>query len=116
MLAKIKTFLRNFGRNAVADPVGTGKGIIQLSGAVATMYAMATGKVPVNELSLGTTGALAASGLHAIGSDSTAAVVLATTDRAQQVLSHYDAIHAELAAAQAVIEAVNSGKLSEKKP
>lgn len=116
MLAKIKNFLSNFFRNAVTDPVGTGKGLIQISGGAATVYGMATGKVPVNELSIGAASAMTAAGLHAIGSDSTAAAVLTGNARVQQVFYHYEAIHAELAAAQAVIEAVNSGKLQEKKP
>jgi len=69
MKRKTRTFFRNFLSNLSADPVSTAKGIVQLAGAVATVYGMTTGKVPVNELSLSATSAMTASGLHALGSN-----------------------------------------------
>jgi hypothetical protein len=61
-------FFRNFFANLKADPVSTGKGAVYLAAAAGIGYGMATGAIPVNELSLGTAGSLATGGVHALGS------------------------------------------------
>jgi ABC-type uncharacterized transport system permease subunit len=71
MSSRVGNFFTAFFHNMQADPVSTYKGLVQLASASAACYGMATGTVPVNQLSIGTTTALLASGLHAIGTDST---------------------------------------------
>lgn len=106
MFTKIAAFFRSFFTNAKSDPVSTSKGIVQLAAAGATAYGMATGKVPVNEMTVGFATATTASGLHAIGSDTAAAAVVNT---AQSVAERYQTIKADVATAQAVIDAASNG-------
>lgn len=120
MFTKIAAFFRNFFVNAAADPVSTGKGAVQLAAAGATAYAMATGKLPVNEVSVGFVTAASASGLHAIGSNTAAtkveqtgqeitATVQAFESQAAMVSNLYQSIHKEVTSAQAAITAAQSG-------
>lgn len=116
MFGKILSFFRNFFTSAKNDPVSTGKGIVQLAAGGAAVYGMATGKVPVNQMTVGFATASAASGLHAIGSDNTATTieqagqaVQAVATQAETVNSLYQGIRQEVEAAQAVLDTASKG-------
>ena len=119
MFAKITAFFKNFFRNAAADPVSTGKGAVQIAAGGAAVYGMATGKVPVNEMTVGFVTATTASGLHAIGSDTAAAKVdqvSATLTELAPVIKqgltvaeHYEEIRKQAGNATAVLAAVSEG-------
>lgn len=106
MFAKIAAFFRSFFTNAAADPVSTGKGLIQLATAGGVAYSLATGKLAPDATNVGYITAATASGLHAIGSNNAAAAVVNT---AQSVAERYQSIKADVATAQAVINAASNG-------
>ncbi len=110
------SFFRNFGHNFKADPASSLKGIVSLAAAGATAYGMVTGKVPVNELSLGAASAMATSGIHALGSDTVAAPLLEgvtltsilaeVVPRLPTVAEHYEAIRQEGGEAAATLATI----------
>jgi len=70
--------------------MSTGKGVVQLASAGVAVYGMATGTVPVNEATIMFTGAMATSGIHAIGSDTSK--VEAVTQKAINVVNVVDQV------------------------
>ena len=121
MWGKIGTFFSSFFKNIAADPVSSLKGVVSLAGAAATCYGMATGAVPVNELSIGAASALATNGIHALGTNNItgqtapAATKLeaavqtagALTPTALSISDHYQAISQEAGKAQATLSALS---------
>lgn len=74
MWAKIKSFFSNFFGNVKADPMSSLKGAAQLAAAGATCYGMATGVVPMAPTAIGTAAAFTASGIHALGTNTTTGI------------------------------------------
>ncbi len=121
MWGKIGTFFSSFFKNIAADPVSSLKGVVSLAGAAATCYGMATGAVPVNELSIGAASALTTNGIHALGTNNItgqtapAATKLeeavqtagALTPTALSISDHYQAISQEAGKAQATLSALS---------
>ena len=121
MWGKIGTFFSSFFKNIAADPVSSLKGVVSLAGAAATCYGMATGAVPVNELSIGADSALTTNGIHALGTNNItgqtapAATKLeeavqtagALTPTALSISDHYQAISQEAGKAQATLSALS---------
>jgi hypothetical protein len=107
MFAKFAAFVRNFFRSAKADPVSTGKGIVQVAAGTAISVAVAKGQLPANELTTGSATALITSGLHAIGTD--AAAITGPIVQAQAVAEHYKEIKRQQGEAAAVLNAVAEG-------
>ena len=121
MWGKIGTFFSSFFKNIAADPVSSLKGVVSLAGAAATSYGMATGAVPVNELSIGAASALTTNGIHALGTNNItgqtapAATKLeeavqtagALTPTALSISDHYQAISQEAGKAQATLSALS---------
>ena len=119
MWDKIKGFFGSFFHNIVADPVSTAKGVVQLAAAGAACYGMVTGVVPVNQVSTGFAAAAAASGLHALGTDTTTGTTApaivkaeeliqtaaAVTPQALTIADHYQAIKDQAGQAQAILNA-----------
>lgn len=116
-MSKFSSFFSNFGKNVKADPLSSIKGLVSLVAAGAVGYGMATGKVPVNQLSLGTISALATSGVHALGtgpagSDPAATAVISTLETVTAIApatltiaDHYEEIRKESDKATAVLAA-----------
>lgn len=119
MFSKIGSWFKSFFGNIAADPVSSLKGIVSLAAAGATCYGMATGTVPINQLSIGAASALTTHGLHALGTDATTgktdAVIDAAIQAAQMAASaaptvmtitdHYNAIKDQTGQAQAILAA-----------
>ena len=118
MWSKIKSFFSSFFHNVAADPVGSAKGIVQLGAAGAACYGMATGVVPV-EVGAPMAASFAASGLHALGTDTATGATAPAITQTEQIIQtaaaavpqaltivdHYKAIQEQTGQAQAVLAA-----------
>lgn len=104
MWSKIKAFFSGFFHNAASDPVNTAKGIVQIAAAAGTVYAISTGALPV-QAGVPLASALAVSGLHAVGTDTTTGVTAPAEQKA------IDTITAVSAAAPAALSLVDQVKV-----
>lgn len=120
MFAKIAAFFRSFFTNAAADPVSTGKGLVQLATAGGVAYSLATGKLAPDATNVGFVTAATASGLHAIGSNTAAvkveqtgqeisATIQTVESQAAQISNLYQTLHQEVTNAQEAIAAAQTG-------
>jgi len=87
MFKKLAAFFKGFFGNVKADPVSTTKGVVQLAAAGATAYGMATGTVPVTELTTGFVAATAASGIHALGTNTATGVTQPEAVKAAEAIT-----------------------------
>lgn len=89
MFKKIGAFFASFFQNIAADPVSSAKGLTQLASAGSACYCMAIGTVPINQLSIMAAIALAASGIHALGTNLTGVTLpaVATAETALEEVS-----------------------------
>jgi hypothetical protein len=117
MWSKIKGFFGSFFHNIVADPASSAKGVVQLAAAGAACYGMATGVVPIN-VGAPMAASFAASGVHALGTDTSGSTAPAAAKveqliqeaaviapQAMTINDHYQAIQQQTGQAQAVLAA-----------
>ena len=86
MWSKIGAFFKGFFGNVAADPVSSLKGVVQLAASGAACYGMATGVVPVN-VGAPMAASFAASGIHALGTNSQTGVESAGAAKTEALIN-----------------------------